>query len=277
MVHRAVIHGVVLKGLWPTSVNRTSFRQQNYQTPILRSRCECKIITNIKDFCSERRIDLNRRFNCLNNENISSSSSMVSENTQEPPQETDLEIISDRSHRSRTKGRAGQTTNIIFGDTVIDGSSGEWLTLSQKLDTYPSVRRFTAIGIGGNDFVQSMILAVESVIQHPVQQLPMSLLIWLYNFDSSYNNHKKLIQQEHVKQRVSSGGKYVSVSIGPIQVVSREHVQFFYFCIYFLVETHTKLQILITRDRMNLLESMQVRAINSKTTKYETMENGCHI
>ncbi|KAL7604585.1 hypothetical protein Lser_V15G16528 [Lactuca serriola] len=203
MVHRAVIHGVVLKGLWPTSVNRTSFRQQNYQTPILRSRCECKIITNIKDFCSERRIDLNRRFNCLNNENISSSSSMVSENTQEPPQETDLEIISDRSHRSRTKGRAGQTTNMIFGDTVIDGSSGEWLTLSQKLDTYPSVRRFTAIGIGGNDFVQSMILAVESVIQHPVQQ-------------------------EHVKQRVSSGGKYVSVSIGPIQVVSREHVRAVY-------------------------------------------------
>ncbi|KAJ0896020.1 putative YbeD-like domain superfamily protein [Helianthus annuus] len=90
---------------------------------------------------------------------------------------------------------------MVFGSTVIDGSTGEWLTLNEKINTYPSARRFTAIGLGGDDFVRSMVVAMESVIQHPVPQ-------------------------GHVKRRVSSGGKYVSVNIGPIRVVSKEQVIF---------------------------------------------------
>ncbi|KAL1328582.1 hypothetical protein HN51_038417 [Arachis hypogaea] len=79
----------------------------------------------------------------------------------------------------------------------------EWLALDQKVNSYPSVRGFTAIGIGGDDFVQAMVLAVQSVIQHP-------------------------IPQGCVKQKSSSGGKYVSVNIGPIEVVSSEQVQAVY-------------------------------------------------
>ncbi|KAI3515973.1 hypothetical protein L1887_14880 [Cichorium endivia] len=202
MAHRVAIQGLVLKGLWRTSANCTSFwlfpSRQKFQTPISSSRGDCKIITNIRDFCSQRRID--RQVNCSCNENISSSPPVVTENIQKAPQEADLQTISDGS---QIDGRIGQTTNMVFGDTVIDGSTGEWLTLTQKMDTYPSVRKFTAIGIGGKDFVQSMVVAVESVIQNPVPQ-------------------------EHVRQRVSSGGKYVSVNIGPIHVVSREQVRAVY-------------------------------------------------
>ncbi|KAI3733344.1 hypothetical protein L6452_12787 [Arctium lappa] len=203
MARRGVIKAVILEELWRTSVDRTSFSlylgRQKFQTPISSWRCRCKIIRNVRDCCSERRID--HQFNCSRNEKLSSSSpSVVDENSHEPPQEVDLQVISDTS---KTEGRVGQTTNMVFGDTVIDGSTGEWLTLNQKVNTYPSVRRFTAIGIGGDDFVQSMVVAVESVVQHP-------------------------IPQGHVKQRVSSGGKYVSVNIGPVQVISREQVRAVY-------------------------------------------------
>ncbi|XP_076911792.1 uncharacterized protein LOC143569875 [Bidens hawaiensis] len=79
--------------------------------------------------------------------------------------------------------------NNKFGSTVIDGSTGEWLTLNEKINTYPSARRFTAIGSGGDDFVRSM---------------------------------------GYVHKRVSSGGKYVSVNIGPVRVISKEQVQAVY-------------------------------------------------
>ncbi|MED6157649.1 hypothetical protein PIB30_025086 [Stylosanthes scabra] len=79
----------------------------------------------------------------------------------------------------------------------------EWLELDQKVNSYPSFRGFTAIGTGGDDFVQAMVLAVQSVIQHP-------------------------IPQGCVKHKSSSGGKYVSVNIGPIEVISSEQVQAVY-------------------------------------------------
>jgi len=39
------------------------------------------------------------------------------------------------------------------------------------VNTYPTVRGFTAIGTGGDDFVQAMVVAVESVIQKPIPQV----------------------------------------------------------------------------------------------------------
>ncbi|KAJ8759046.1 hypothetical protein K2173_003284 [Erythroxylum novogranatense] len=119
---------------------------------------------------------------------------------QEPPQEAVLKAISEVS---KTEGRIGQTTNVVIGGTVTDDSTNEWLTLDQKVNSYPTVRGFTAIGTGGDDFVQSMVVAVESVIQQP-------------------------IPEGHVRQKVSSRGKYVSVNIGPVQVVSSEQVQAVY-------------------------------------------------
>ncbi|XP_024190546.1 uncharacterized protein LOC112194551 [Rosa chinensis] len=75
--------------------------------------------------------------------------------------------------------------------------------LTANVSSYPTVRGFTAIGSGGDDFVQAMVVAVESVIQQPVLE-------------------------GRVKQKLSSGGKYVSVNIGPVQVISSEHVQAVY-------------------------------------------------
>jgi hypothetical protein len=40
-----------------------------------------------------------------------------------------------------------------------------------QVNTYPTVRGFTAIGTGGDDFVQSMVVAVESVIGEHVPEV----------------------------------------------------------------------------------------------------------
>jgi hypothetical protein len=45
------------------------------------------------------------------------------------------------------------------------------------VNTYPTVRGFTAIGTGGDDFVQAMVVAVESVIQQPVPQVYILYII----------------------------------------------------------------------------------------------------
>ncbi|KAL8140986.1 hypothetical protein V2J09_007007, partial [Rumex salicifolius] len=71
----------------------------------------------------------------------------------------------------KTEGRVGQTTNVVIGGTVTDDSTDEWLTLDQK----PKLNRrrigFTAIETGGDDFVQSMIVAIESVLQQPIPEV----------------------------------------------------------------------------------------------------------
>uniref|UniRef100_J3LX84 Uncharacterized protein n=1 Tax=Oryza brachyantha TaxID=4533 RepID=J3LX84_ORYBR len=104
---------------------------------------------------------------------------------------------------ARSKGRVALTTNMVLGGTVTDDASDEWLVLDQKVNSYPTARGFTAIGTGGDDFVQSMVVAVESVLQEP-------------------------IPKGQVSHKLSSRGKYVSVKIGPIRVVSSEQVQAVY-------------------------------------------------
>lgn len=198
MACRAVFRTVILTEPWRIFPNRTSFTlslaNQKSRTTTLNSRCGYRIVTQVGDISSERRI--HQRINCSHEENLSSSST---ESDQEPPQEAVLKAIS----VSKTEGRVGQTTNMVLGGTVTDDSTDEWLTLDQKVNTYPTVRGFTAIGTGGDDFVQAMVVAVESVLQHPI---PLG----------------------QVKQKMSSGGKYVSVNIGPVQVVSSEQVQAVY-------------------------------------------------
>ncbi|XP_057529173.1 uncharacterized protein LOC130807838 isoform X1 [Amaranthus tricolor] len=126
--------------------------------------------------------------------------SCSAQDDQGPPQEAVLKAISEVS---KTEGRVGQTTNVVIGGTVTDDSTNEWLDLDQKVNSYPTVRGFTAIGTGGEDFVHSMVVAVESVLQQP-------------------------IPEGQVKQKTSSRGKYVSVNIGPVQVSSSEQVQAVY-------------------------------------------------
>ncbi|XP_031117675.1 uncharacterized protein LOC116021201 [Ipomoea triloba] len=174
----------------PLPRNRASpsvsfFSARNPQFPHLG--CACKLFK-----------PRNRRTHHLNYSDNETPSPDGSETN--PPQEAVLKAISEVS---KTEGRVGQTTNVVIGGTVHDDSTNEWLVLDKKVNSYPSERVFTAIGTGGDDFVQAMVVAVESVIQ---QSIP----------------------EGQVKQKVSSGGKYVSVNIGPIQVVCSEQVQAVY-------------------------------------------------
>ncbi|KAI0516116.1 uncharacterized protein LOC110099438 isoform X2 [Dendrobium catenatum] len=123
-----------------------------------------------------------------------------SQDEQDPPQEAVLKVISEVS---KSEGRVSQTTNVIIGGTVKDDATNEWLALDQKVNSYPTVRGFTAIGTGGDDFVNAMVVAVESVLHEP-------------------------IPEDRVTHKLSSRGKYVSVNIGPIRVVSSEQVQAVY-------------------------------------------------
>ncbi|KAJ8563128.1 hypothetical protein K7X08_031580 [Anisodus acutangulus] len=179
MACRTVLRTVLLKEPWiPLPRNPTSFPLAlSSSIPLLR-------------YSFRRGTQL---LNCSNYENPSSSE-------QGPPQEVVLKAISEVS---KTEGRVGQTTNVVIGGTVHDDSTNEWLALDKKVNSYPTERGFTAIGTGGDDFVHSMVVAVESVIQQPVPE-------------------------GQVRQKLSSGGKYVSVNIGPIQVVSSEQVQAVY-------------------------------------------------
>lgn len=51
-----------------------------------------------------------------------------------------------------------------------------------QVNSYPTVRGFTAIGTGGDDFVQAMVVAVESVIQKPIPEVLSVVVVTLVVF-----------------------------------------------------------------------------------------------
>ncbi|PKI42273.1 uncharacterized protein LOC116201296 [Punica granatum] len=208
MACRTVLRGVFLTEPWrPLRSNLSCCSSLSYPRNAAlcsarRMSCEYTGPADTMYFGSAWTQQQQQQLSCSGNDAASPSSSDPSEDDQEqnPPQEAVLKAISEVS---KTQGRVGQTTNVVIGGTVTDDSSNEWLALDKKVNTYPTVRGFTAIGTGGDDFVQAMVVAVESVIQQP-------------------------IPKGRVKQKLSSQGKYVSVNIGPIQVISSEQVQAVY-------------------------------------------------
>ncbi|KAE8687384.1 Oxidoreductase, 2OG-Fe(II) oxygenase family protein [Hibiscus syriacus] len=109
------------------------------------------------------------KLRCSRNETPSSKSE-EDELDQGPPQKkVDVAFIK----VSKKEGRVGQTTNVVIGGTVADDSTNEWLALDQKVNSYPTVRGFIAIGTGGDDFAQAMVVAVESVLQQPIPEVPI--------------------------------------------------------------------------------------------------------
>eukprot|EP00879_Flechtneria_rotunda_P009868 GHRR01010320.1.p1 GENE.GHRR01010320.1~~GHRR01010320.1.p1 ORF type:complete len:167 (+),score=33.02 GHRR01010320.1:240-740(+) len=77
-------------------------------------------------------------------------------------------------------------------------SEAEWRKIDKKVNKYPGQRTFTAIGTGGDDFKAAMLSAVWLVVG--------------------------TVHQECVSERPSSGGKYISVRIGPVWVESADQV-----------------------------------------------------
>lgn len=93
----------------------------------------------------------------------------------------------------RASGRAASGLNLVLG---LDNSEEAWRCIDRRVNTYPSLRSFTAIGSGGSSFRLSMVSAVQAVVG----------------------------RVELVSQRASSGGRYVSVTVGPVLVTSPDDV-----------------------------------------------------
>lgn len=135
-----------------------------------------------------------------NNKNAAGGGSFDTNSGQSPPQEAVLKAISEVS---KAEGRVAQTTNMVLGGTVTESSESEWNVIDQKVNVYPMVREFTAIGIGGDEFVKAMVEAVESIVESPVPE-------------------------GGVSKKLSAQGKYVSVKIGGVTVSSSEQVRAVY-------------------------------------------------
>ena len=87
---------------------------------------------------------------------------------------------------------------------VLGGNDSEekWRELDEKFNEYPDLRTFKGIGEAGADpslFKRAVVAAVESVVG-PVDEA------------------------KQVSVRDSSGGKYVSVTVGPVTVNSGDEV-----------------------------------------------------
>jgi putative lipoic acid-binding regulatory protein len=76
-----------------------------------------------------------------------------------------------------------------------------------QVNKYPGQRVFTAIGTGGRDFKECMLKAVEDTVGK--------------------------VHVECIKETPSSGGKYVSVRIGPVWVRNADQVRAPAYMIYF--------------------------------------------
>ncbi|CAI7889018.1 unnamed protein product [Closterium sp. NIES-53] len=116
-----------------------------------------------------------------------------------PPQDVLLKAVSEVS---RMAGRQARTTNVVMGGTATEYGD-DWLELDKKVNTYPSLRDFTAIGSGGEDFAVAMVLAVQSVLPKDVPEI-------------------------QVATRESATGRYISVRIGPVRMDSSEQVRAVY-------------------------------------------------
>ncbi|KIZ01420.1 hypothetical protein MNEG_6539 [Monoraphidium neglectum] len=78
----------------------------------------------------------------------------------------------------------------------VDNSEEAWRCIDKRVNVYPHLREFTAIGSGGSSFRQSMVNAVQAVVGHV----------------------------ERVTQRQSTSGRYVSVTVGPVLVSSADDI-----------------------------------------------------
>lgn len=101
---------------------------------------------------------------------------------------------------SKNAGRQAETRNMVLG---ADDTGDSWEIIDQKVNEYPLERGFKAIGTGGDDFVKSMVSAVEKTLTITVTE-------------------------DKVAVRPSSKGTYLSVNIGPCLVQNGEEVMAVY-------------------------------------------------
>lgn len=117
-----------------------------------------------------------------------------------PNQDNEPSSEQQPSTSGQSGGRSASFSSLAdsFGSQKAFVSEDEWRVMDKKVNKYPSQRVFTAIGTGGDDFKTNMKQAVEEVVG--------------------------TVHLECVSERPSSGGKYVSVRIGPVWVENADQV-----------------------------------------------------
>lgn len=111
---------------------------------------------------------------------------------QSPAADALIKSMQDLSSRMESRP---QSSNLVLG---VEGSEAAWRRLDQQVNVYPLQRDFKAIGTGGEDFREAMVAAVEKVIGK--------------------------VHVECISERVSTEGKYNSVTIGPVWVENADQV-----------------------------------------------------
>ncbi|KAG2452480.1 hypothetical protein HYH02_002719 [Chlamydomonas schloesseri] len=97
---------------------------------------------------------------------------------------------------SGSEGGAASSTGSAASATSSQDWVEDWRRSDAKVNKYPDMREFTAVGSGGEDFKAAMVKCVEDVVGGPAP----------------------------VSTRESSGGNYLSVRVGPVRVESPEQV-----------------------------------------------------
>lgn len=127
----------------------------------------------------------------------------------EVPEEALRETL---SSLSQAAGRNAETTNVVLGGKA---TPDDWRELDEKVNTYPMRRGFKAIGTGGEDFVQSVVGAVEGIVGD--------------------------VPPEKVTHRPSSKGNYISVNVGPCWIDNPDQV----IAIYAAIKTDKRVKWII--------------------------------
>uniref|UniRef100_A0A7S2Z745 Uncharacterized protein n=1 Tax=Chloropicon laureae TaxID=464258 RepID=A0A7S2Z745_9CHLO len=96
-------------------------------------------------------------------------------------------------------GAGTSSSSAGSGPKIFSDEPSNWKEIDDKVNKYPIERHFQAIGTGGEDFKLAMVSAVESTLGCSVPASKVSV-------------------------RSSSGGKYLSVNIGPVVVDTSEQL-----------------------------------------------------
>ena len=100
-------------------------------------------------------------------------------------------------------GRApGQGATVLGGQGQTD--EDKWNELDAKVNEYPMLRSFKAIGTGGDAFAAAMAVAAAGALA----RAPLA--------------------EEQIVCRPSRGGKYVAVTLGPLRIESPEELKSVY-------------------------------------------------
>ena len=111
-------------------------------------------------------------------------------------------LISGLSEVAQTSGRTPSTPTTVLGAATDD--EAKWAELDAKVNEYPILRSFKAIGTGGDDFVAAMGAAAAGALG------------------------RDALAAEQLSARPSSGGKYIAVTVGPLRIESSDQLQAVY-------------------------------------------------